>query len=158
LKEHHRVGLLLAGPNLKWLEPRSGSTQRWNLLCALAAARPGVRPLADLITLRPPVRTGSLIIITPTCDPLWVASIEKFRHNGQVKVLLVNSGEFGVSADQRRVTALLSKRGISYSIIPEALLDEAYSLSKNINRKLNGGFETHKRYVEQGRSNWQNID
>jgi uncharacterized protein (DUF58 family) len=158
LKEHHRVGLTLAGPKLVWMEPRSGPAQRWNLLCALAAATPGDRSLSDLFTLGRSVRTGSLIIITPTCDPFWVASLGGSFPGGSVKVLLVNSTEFGQPVDQRRVSALLSKRRIPYSIMPRRLLEEAYSSSGRGTRKRSDGIEARKRFMDQGRSNWQSID
>ncbi len=157
LREHHRVGLTLAGPKMVWMEPRSGSAQRWNLLCALAAAGPGDRPLADLFTLGRPIRAGSLIVITPTCSPLWVASLGGILP-GSMQVLLVDPTEFGQPSDQGLVSALLSRRNIPYSLMPRTLLEEAYSSSNRNNRRRSSGIEARKRFMDQGRSNWQSID
>ncbi|MGB8215641.1 MAG: DUF58 domain-containing protein, partial [Anaerolineales bacterium] len=158
LKEHHRVGLMLAGPKLVRIEPRSGPAQRWNMLCALAAAKPGDRPISDLLILHRSVRRGSIIVVTPTCDPLWVASAGVLMHDRKIEILLVNPAEFGRPANQGQVSALLSKIGIPYSIMPRTLLEEAYSSSRWKNRKQPNGIEARKRFMEQDKSNWRSID
>ena len=157
LKEHRRVGLMLAGPKLVWIVPRSGPAQRWSLLRTLAAAEAGDRPLANLLALDRPTQAGTLIVVTPTCDSLWVASAGESLRDGKMEVLLVNPTEFGSPADQGRLCALLARRSIPYSLMPRKLLEEAYASSWRGDRSRSAGAEARTRYVEQGRSNWQSI-
>jgi uncharacterized protein (DUF58 family) len=158
LKGHHRVGLLLAGPGLIKIEPRSGPAQQWNALCALAAANAGQRSASDLLALYRPVRTGSLIVVTPSCDPHWVMSLGKSIYNRKTEVLLVNPAEFGRPSEQRRVSALLIKLGIPYINMPRGLLGEAYSSRRWSDRKHPSGLDNRKRYVGQGSSTWKSLD
>ena len=115
LKEHHQVGLALEGPKLAWMEPRSGPAQHWNLIRALAAAGPGSYSLTDLLSVRQAPHSGSLIVITPSRNPEWVALAMKSWRGGKLKILLVNPAEFGLSVNQDRFISLLSKWDLPFA-------------------------------------------
>ena len=108
LKERRRVGLALVGPKLVWVEPRSDPAHRWRVLQALAMAKAGHRSLAELMTLTSPTRTATSIVITPTTNPAWVAASHSHRRGNNLITLLVDPAEFGSSADQGRLVAILS--------------------------------------------------
>lgn len=157
LREHRRVGLALAGPGLIWLEPRSDPTHHWQMLRSLAAAGPGSRPLAQLLTLGRPGHSASLIVITPTTDPAWVATAERNLRGGRMTALLVDPAEFGSPADQDQVASVLARRGIPHTRMPRSLLNEAYA-SRGWEGRKRPGFRTSQRYIEEGRAAWQSMD
>jgi uncharacterized protein (DUF58 family) len=158
LKERRRVGLALAGPQLVWLEPRAESAQRWRLLRALATAEPGRHSLAELLAVGRPGRTATMIFITPTADPAWVAVARRGRRNGSMMALLVDPASFGRPVDQASLIRSLAYSSIPYNRMSKALLDEAYASHARSLRTRAGGVETGKRYLQQGIATWQSMD
>jgi uncharacterized protein (DUF58 family) len=158
LKEHRRVGLALAGPRLVWLEPRADLAHRWRILRALSMAEAGGRPLATLIAMGRPGQTATLVTITPTSDPAWVAAVGRQRRDGNVMALLVDPTPFGGVANQDRVVAALAQSGIPYAHMPRSLLEEAYPSLGGGSRKHSTGVQTGKRYLHQGRTTWKTMD
>jgi uncharacterized protein (DUF58 family) len=157
LRERRRVGLALAGPELVWLEPHSNPAQRWRILQALAMAEAGKWPLAELLAVGRPTQTATLIVITPTTDPAWVAGAGRFRRGGHGMGLLVDPVEFGGHGDQYRVISALAQRGIPHVRMPRSLLDEAYAFLE-YNRRRPSGIESTKRYWQAKRETWQSMD
>jgi uncharacterized protein (DUF58 family) len=158
LREGRRVGLALAGPELVWLEPRGDPAQRWRILRALAKAEAGNRSLAELLALGRPTRTATLILITPTPKPAWVAAARRGRRRGSIMALLVDPAGFGSSIDQSRLVRALANGGIPYTRMTKPLLDEAYSSHARVQHKHLGGIEPGKRYLQQERANWRDMD
>ena len=158
LREHRRVGLALAGPKLILHEPRSGSAHRWSLMRTLSMAEAGEHSLIQLLSLAKPTLTASMIVITPSIDPTWVAAIDRGHKHGGVTALLVDSIEFGGSVNTSTVSEALTRRGIPHTKIPRVLLEEAYSSFSRDKRRHPGGLETTRRYIEKGRSAWQSMD
>ena len=158
LREHRRVGLALAGPKLILQEPRSGSAHRWNLMRTLSMAEAGEHSLTKLLSLAGPTLTASLIVITPSSDPTWVAAIDRGHKHGGLTALLVDTLEFGGRVNTSTVSEALTRRGIPHIKIPRVLLEEAYSSSSRDKGKHPGGVETTRRYLERGRSAWQSMD
>lgn len=157
LKERRRVGLAIAGPKLVRLEPRADPAHRWRILRTLAMADKGDHPLADLLALGRPAQTATLILITPTPDPTWVALAGRPRRGGNSMVLLVDPTDFGSPVGQGRVTAALASVGIPFTRIPRSLLGDAYpSLARGTQKRPNGT-ETGKRYFGQERATWQSM-
>ncbi len=155
-KERRRVGLVLAGPELVRLEPSSDPAQRWRILRALSVAGSGNRPLADLLQVRRLSRTATHIIITPTSDPGWVASLGR-RHGNDATAILVDPTEFGSSSSQGRVISALAHTGVPYTRIPRTLLEEAYPHLRKEGVRRPGKIEPGKRYLKRGRTSWQNM-
>jgi uncharacterized protein (DUF58 family) len=157
LRERRRVGLALAGPELIWLEPHSNPAQRWSILQALAMAEAGKRSLADLLAVGRPSQTATLIVITPTYNPAWVAAAGRYRRGGHGMALLVDPLEFGGHRNQRLVVSALAQCGVPHARIPRLLLEEAYA-SLEPGRKHPGGIETTKRYWQAERETWRSMD
>ncbi len=154
LKERRRVGLALAGPELVWLEPRGDPAHRWRILRALAKAEAGSHSLAELLAVGRPARTATVILITPTSNPAWVASTVRGPRNGSLMALLVDPHSFGKPVDQGRLVRALAYSGIPYMRMTKSLLDEAYSAHERARRQRPGGIETGKRYLQQGGATW----
>ena len=157
-KEHRRVGLVLAGPKLVWLEPRADSIQSWRILRALAMAEAGSYPLHDLLKIGRPSQIATLILITPTTEPGWVAWAGRNHRGSNTTALLVDPTDFGDSGDQGQVFTALTHYGIPYARIPRLMLEEAYSPLGRQNQKQNYGIESGKRYLQQERTAWQSLD
>ena len=158
VKERRRVGLALAGPQLVWLEPRADQAQRWRILRALATAETGRRSLAELLALGRPGQTATMIFITPTANPVWVAAARRGRRNASMMALLVDPASFGRPVDQARLVRSLAYNGIPYTRMSKTLLDEAYSSYLRAQRTPYGGVEIGKRYLQQGSANWHSMD
>jgi hypothetical protein len=158
LKEHRRVGLVLAGPKLSWLEPRTNPTQPWLILRTLAMAEAGSYPLADLIKMGRPNQVATLIFITPTADPAWVAIAGRNHRGGNSMALLIDPTEFGKPNGQGKVITALANNGIPYARMPRQLLAEAYSSLGRVSQKRRYGIESRKRYIQQERAAWQSLD
>jgi uncharacterized protein (DUF58 family) len=158
LKERRRVGLALAGPELVWLEPRGDPVHRWRILRALAKAEAGSHSLAELLAVGRPARTATVILVTPTPNPAWVAATRRDRRGGSMMALLVDPASFGKPADQAKLVRALAYSGIPYMRMTKSLLDEAYSAHERVRRQRPGGIEAGKRYLQQGGATWQSMD
>jgi uncharacterized protein (DUF58 family) len=156
LKEHRLVGLALVGPNLIWLKPRADPAHRWRILKALAMAGAGECSLADLVRMKHPTRSATMITITPSSDPSWIVAAGQSRGGGRM-ALLVDPTEFGSPVDQSRVTSALAYRGIPFRQMSKSLLEEAYpSIARGI-RKPNMETQIGKRFLKDGRTSWQQM-
>jgi uncharacterized protein (DUF58 family) len=166
LKERRRVGLVLAGPKLVWLEPRQGPAHHWRILQALSMAGPGSRRFADLLAVGRPDRAATVIFITPATDTAWVAAAGRRRAGSKLALLIdpvefggitggITGGTVGGNADgiavggQGKATATLTRSGIPYIHVPGSLLHEAYSSTSRQAPKSPGEAEAGKRYLKQ---------
>jgi len=159
VREHRRVGLAMAGPKLTWLEPRSDLAHRWRILRALAMAETGDRPIEDLMTLGrgQAGQTATLIVITPTTKPTWVATAGSHGHGSRMTALLVNPGDFDSPLGQEKVINALVRNGVLFTSIPRSVLEEAYPTLRRGDQKPLAGVQTRKRYLQQGRTTWQQM-
>jgi len=158
LREHRKVGLVLAGPQFAWLAPGTNPAQGWRILRALAMAEAGNRSLADLFIQSQLTQAATVILISPSTNPTWVAAAERHYKGRSMVALLVDPTDFGRPVDQSKVTSALAHNRIPYIRMPGSLLEEAYSISDRGNRRRITGGETGKRYLEQGRQAWQSMD
>lgn len=127
IRQGMQVGLVAHGENLTWLPPQRSSGQLMDILRALAVVHPGERPLADLLTeARRAIRRGaSLIVITPSTDPGWIAPLLQLAENGITPtILLLDPASFGSEASIQGVEGILSDLGIHHTLIPSELLDK----------------------------------
>ena len=157
LNEHRRVGLAMAGTDLTWIEPSNNPTHRWRILKALAAAEAGDCSLADLISIKNPSQTATLIVITPSTDLGWIAVLGNRRNDGRL-ALLVDPTDFGGDTSQSRVTSALAFHNIQYRSMPAALLYEAYQSITQSGHKPDRSSVSGKRHLMQERSAWQSMD
>ena len=157
LKEHRRVGLAMVGPKLTWLKPRSDPAHHWQILRALAMADTGNQSLEGLIALGRPTQSATLIVVTSSTNPAWVAAAGRRIHNHRMTVLLVDPGEFESSSNQGKVVSALARSGIPFVSVPRSLLEEAYPSLYRGDRKNLAGLQTKKRYVRQEDAPWQQM-
>jgi uncharacterized protein (DUF58 family) len=157
LREYRKVGLVLAGPQFIWLEPSADVMQRWRILRALAMAKAGSHPLQDLLLQKPVSRAGTAIVITPSSNPTWVATVDRKRKGGSSMAVLVDPVNFGAKVSQSAVISALSQKRIPYVHIPGSLLGEAYSASNLARHRQITSAETGKRYIQQERPYWQSM-
>jgi uncharacterized protein (DUF58 family) len=123
----HAVGLAaVERDQTLWLPPAHSADQRLQILRALALARPGNTPLAQLLeAARPSLRRGaSLIVITPSLNADWLEALAFFVHNRlQPTVLLLDPASYGVDRDSRPMQAGLVNLGAPPYVIRRELLD-----------------------------------
>ena len=158
LRERRKVGLVLAGPNLVWLEPRADPAQRWRILRALAMAETGKNSLSDLLSLVRPTQAATTILITPSTETGWIAKARRSQSSANTSVFLLDPQEFGGWRDQSRMVSALSYHGLPYTRIPKALLSEAYASTRQGRRASPAEMEGGKRYMQQGKTTWASMD
>ncbi len=126
LREGHSVGLVTCSPELTWMPPQHSSGHSMSILRALALAKPGPRPLSDLLEhAQKAVRHGaSLIIITPNVQADWAAALLQLVKIGITPtVLLLDPLSFGGTESTAAADDLLNDYGITHYIIQSDLLN-----------------------------------
>ena len=97
--------------------PQKGRAQQWRILQALATVRAGGQwPLARVLaeTDRNLGRGMTLVLITPSCDPAWVAGLlGPMRRGIAPAVLLLDPNSFGGVGNVEALQGLLANLGIS---------------------------------------------
>ena len=158
IRERRRVGLVLAGPNLVRLAPRSDPTHIWQIFRALATAQTGQRSLAELLSLSRSSQAAAILLITPFIDPAWVAKLGAREAGKHVRVLWINPAEFGGRANQDQALASLSRVGIPFQRMPKSLLDQAYASRGRTAPPWLAPAETGNRFVRQRETTWQSMN
>jgi uncharacterized protein (DUF58 family) len=96
--------------------PQKGRAQQWRILEALATVRAGGQwPLARVLAeMNHNVGRGmTLAVITPSCDPQWVAGLlSPMRRGVAPTALLLDPNTFGGQGDVDAITGLLADFGI----------------------------------------------
>lgn len=124
LRAGRAVGLT-AGSSGTWLPPRSGPSQRWEILRALTLAEPGSIELSQLLRSASGEfgRSASLAIITPSTDQRWIAALLPLLQAGAApSVLLLDPVSFGGQGELTPALAQLAAQGIQHHLIPRQLL------------------------------------
>jgi uncharacterized protein (DUF58 family) len=109
-----------------WLPPRSDSAQRWEILRALALVSSGSWKLSDLLLRMLPTfrQSASLIVVTASPRPDWVASLLPLMQAGAVPtVLMLDRVTFGGEDDGTQTIRQLASLGIPHFIAPRELLE-----------------------------------
>jgi uncharacterized protein (DUF58 family) len=127
LRQGHAVGLAAVDETQPlWLPPRRSADQRLQILRALALARPGKKPLADLLlAARPALQRGaSLIVITPSLQRQWVEALAFYVHNRlRPTVLWLDPASYGAEVNSKPVQTSLVSLGVPPYVIRRELLD-----------------------------------
>jgi len=126
LQRGQAVGLVTHGQELVWLPPRTGDSQRREILRALALIEPGSRSLAELLSRAYPAsgQITSVIIITAAARGDWIETLFPLIRRGAVPtVLLLDPASFGGEAELQGVPALLNDLGVTPYVISRDLLD-----------------------------------
>jgi uncharacterized protein (DUF58 family) len=127
LRQNRAVGLVAYGPSETpgpadpepvptILLPQKGQAQRWRILHALATVRAGGNwPLRRVLaeTDRNLGRGMTLAVITPSCDPDWIAGLlPPMRRGVAPTVLILDPKSFGGKGDIGPLAGLLADFGI----------------------------------------------
>lgn len=127
--ERRAVGLATSGRAPIVIPPARGQAQMWTILEALALAEPSSDvPLADLLRQAGPILgTGrSLVILTPSQDPAWVASLLPLMAAGNAPTaLLLDATTFDPPAGS--AGAMMGLRGLlAQQRVPSTVLSQGY--------------------------------
>ena len=128
LRENRAAGLVAYGvaaprnapssePRPTIVLPQKGKAHQWRILQALATVRAGgnwplERVLAEMN--RNLGRGMTLAVITPSCDPAWVAGLlPPMRRGVAPTVLILDPASFGGEGNVEALTGLLADLGVS---------------------------------------------
>ncbi len=118
LDANRRVGLLAYGQEPRVVRPGQGLEHLWRILHALALAQPAAgQPLARVLEEAGRVlpANSTLLLLTPSTDPDWVAALAYLRRRGVAsQALLLAVGDTRRSAPLR---ALLARLGVEAEIV-----------------------------------------
>jgi uncharacterized protein (DUF58 family) len=126
LHQGRAVGLVVCGHELVWLPPQRSSTQRIDILRALATVSSGTVSLEALLaSQRQALRRGaSLVVITPDVNTGWVKPLVHLAQYGVVPtVLMLDPDSFGGQTTSTPVIDLLADYGIQHSLITRDLIN-----------------------------------
>jgi uncharacterized protein (DUF58 family) len=126
LNEHRAVGLAAYGtqatagdtsePLPTLVMPQKGTAHQWRILQALATVRAGGNWPLDRVLAEMDRNLGqgmTLAVITPSCDPAWVASLlPPMRRGVAPSVILLDPVSFGGEGNPEALTALLADLGV----------------------------------------------
>jgi uncharacterized protein (DUF58 family) len=105
--------------------PQKGMAQQWRILQALAAVRAGgAWPLARVLAEmdRNLGRGMTLAVITPSCDPAWVAGLLPPMRRGIVPaILLLDPESFGGVGNVDAIRELLAQLGVPSHVIARGM-------------------------------------
>ena len=128
LRQNRAVGLVAYGttagisdrdpePLPTLVLPQKGTAHQWRILQALATVRAGGNwPLERVLTEmdRNLGRGTTLAVITPSCDPVWVASLlPPMRRGVTPTAILLDPASFGGQGNVDALTGLLADFGVS---------------------------------------------
>ena len=126
LRSRKAIGLAINGHDVCWKLPRENADQRWEILSALAVARPGDLNLKQYLERngRSFGKQSSLVIITASVNPGWVEALATLHWRGIVPtVMLIDPASFGGAGNVSGLATQLQHMGISCHIISRDLLD-----------------------------------
>ena len=127
LRARKAVGLAINGQEVEWLPPKSTPDQRWDILRALALARPGVLNLKQFLERagRSFGRMSSLVIVTSNVGSGWVEALTQLQWRGTIvpTVMLVDPAAFGGPLSAEGLYTSLQNMGTGAHIIGREVLD-----------------------------------
>jgi len=126
LRSRKAVGLAVNGESAGWLAPRQDENQRWQILRALALARPGNFSLKEYLerSRKSFGKQSSLVLITANVSTDWAEALAPFQWRGLVPtVMLLDPATFGGAGNATGLAGQLQQMGISCHLISRDLLD-----------------------------------
>jgi uncharacterized protein (DUF58 family) len=120
--EHDRaVGLIAWGQNREVIPAEREVRQLYKILEALAVLRAhGAQSLAEVLAAEANRfgRNSTLLLVTPSLDERWVASVQQLRYRGvQAVAVFVEPQSFGGWKDSRAVQARLADARVPYFLL-----------------------------------------
>ncbi len=125
LRARKSVGLISNGEELAWLTPQKGAGQRWEIMQALAMAKPGRLSLASLFERMHPSlgKHHSLIVITASTKSDWLKSLPPLTKRGVIPtVMLLDAYAFG-EASAENIAGAVEQHGIRCHVVPRGLIE-----------------------------------
>ena len=110
LRARKSVGLISNGAELTWLAPKKGGGQRWEIMQALALARPGELDLGTVLErIQPSLgKHHSLLIITASTKTSWLKTLLPLSNRNIIPtVFLLDASTFGGEVSAENVSASL---------------------------------------------------
>jgi uncharacterized protein (DUF58 family) len=125
--ERRAVGLLMAGTHPAALAPARGQSQLWRILRVLAEAEPSPETSLAALLRQTGTSLGSgrtLVVITPSPNPEWVAPLIPLMARGNApSVLLLNPTTFspprGEESEMVALRSLLSRQQIPHYVVQQ---------------------------------------
>lgn len=135
LRARQGVGLAINGKELTWIHPQKNTNQRWLIFHALALAQRGELELGSLLGRMGASfgRQTSLVIITASVNPNWLATLMPLTWRGIAPtVLLLDSQSFGGTHNSAITEEAFHRAGVTCHIITKDLLNrpEAHARGK----------------------------
>ena len=126
LRSRKSVGLISNSQQLTWLTPKKGDGQRWEIMQALATAKPSE---LDLSTVLERIQSSlgkhhSLIVVTASTKLDWLKTLLPLSKRGIIPtVMLLDASTYGGKVSAENVAANLEQRGIKCHVIPHGLIE-----------------------------------
>jgi uncharacterized protein (DUF58 family) len=149
LQQNRSVGLISWGQHREVIPAERESRQLFKILEALAVLRAhGAQPLAEVLAAES-VRFGrncTLVIITPSLDERWGASLQHLLYRGvRAVVVLVDPESFGGWHDSLAIQARLAELRV-----PTYLHKQGQRLEDTLGRPLVSGYQSSPSMVHRG--------
>jgi len=122
LRARKSVGLISNGMEFAWLPPKNGGTQRWEIMQALALARPSEIGLNTVLELIKPSlgKHHSLIIITASTKDDWLKALLPLARSSARSVstvILLDGSTFGGEVSSENTAVALKQLNIVCHVI-----------------------------------------
>ena len=128
LRARQAVGLAASGDILTWLPPQESPAQHWQILRALALAKPGKLPLVNVLErIRPQIgQRASLVLITASQQADWLQPLSMLTRKGIVPtVLWLDADAFkGETVSNPGIPDMLARHQITCHVITPDLLNQ----------------------------------
>jgi len=123
LRQGRAVGLVAYGEERAFASPGRGRGHLWEILHTLATVSVGGRwPLARVIaeTGRVLRRGTTVVIITPSCDPVWPGELLPLaRRDIAASVILLDGASFGGDGNVAAMRGILADQGVACHVIQQ---------------------------------------
>ncbi len=126
LRSRKSVGLISNSQELIWLTPKKGDGQRWEIMQALATAKPSDLDLSTVLErIQPSLgKHHSLIVVTASTKLDWLKTLLPLSKRGIIPtVILLDSSTYGGKVSAENIAANLEQRGIKCHVIPHGLIE-----------------------------------
>ncbi|HEU5316926.1 MAG TPA: DUF58 domain-containing protein, partial [Chloroflexota bacterium] len=134
IRENKAVGLIAHGAEKVVINPAKGARQLWRLLEQLAVtAANGRVPLHRVMSdANATLGKGlSVVVITPSSDPLWLNSLALFRSRAAApSVILLDGESFGGTTSAKALAAQLATAGMVVHVVQKGQEFRTITLDK----------------------------
>jgi uncharacterized protein (DUF58 family) len=125
LRTRKSVGLISNGAEFTWLTPKKSEGQRWEVMQALALAKPSEFGLSTVLErIKPSLgKHHSLIVITTSTKLDWLQTLLTLTKSGIMPtIILLDGSTFGVQGSAENTAAVLMQHNFTCHIIPRGTI------------------------------------